>query len=61
MDWELNRAYARAIDGARDPVSLQRTQEDWRRHVRDACDNVPCVQNAYDRRTTELEAMAKRP
>lgn len=60
MDRQLARAYAEARLRAADPLVLQREEDDWRRRVRDACDSIPCIERAYDRRTAELEAVGRR-
>lgn len=59
MDWELARAYARARRVVDDAAALQREEDDWRHRVRDACDNTPCIEAAYQQRTAHLEAMAQ--
>jgi uncharacterized protein YecT (DUF1311 family) len=59
MDWELNRAYAKASRTVDNPAALQRDEDAWRYRVRDACDNTRCIEAAYDRRTAELEALAR--
>jgi uncharacterized protein len=35
--------------------ALVKEQEEWRKNVRDACNDVPCLLDAYQRRTSELE------
>jgi hypothetical protein len=61
MDRQLARAYADARLRAADPLVLQREEDDWRRRVRDACDSIPCIERAYDRRTAELDAVGRNP
>jgi hypothetical protein len=61
MDWELTRAYASAARTADDQAALQREQDDWRRHVRDACTTVRCIEAAYTERTADLTAMTRPP
>jgi hypothetical protein len=61
MDWELTRTYAGAARTADDQAALQREQDDWRRHVRDACTTVRCIEAAYTERTADLAAMTRRP
>jgi hypothetical protein len=59
MDRQLARAYADARLRAPDPLVLQREEDDWRRRVRDACDSIPCIERAYDRRTAELDTVGR--
>ena len=61
MDWELTRTYASAARTAEDQAALQREQDDWRRHVRDACTTVRCIEAAYTERTADLTAMTRPP
>jgi hypothetical protein len=61
MDRQLARAYADARLRATDPLVLQREEDEWRRRVRDACDSIPCIERAYDRRTAELDAVGRSP
>jgi uncharacterized protein len=35
--------------------ALLADQERWRKQVRDACNDVPCLMRAYEDRTSELE------
>jgi uncharacterized protein len=35
--------------------ALLAEQERWRKQVRDACNDVPCLMRAYEDRTSELE------
>jgi hypothetical protein len=59
MDWELTRAYANAQRSVDDPAALQREQDDWRWHVRNACRTVSCVEAVYTERTADLTALAR--
>ena len=59
MDWELTRAYAKAERSVDDPAALQREQDDWRWHVRNACKTVSCVEAVYTERTADLTALAR--
>ena len=59
MDWELTRAYANARRSVEDPAALQREQDDWRWHVRNACRTVSCVEAVYTERTADLSALAR--
>ncbi|WP_159017455.1 DUF4352 domain-containing protein [Cognatiluteimonas profundi] len=61
MDWELTRTYASAARTTDDQAALQREQDDWRRHVRDACTTVRCIEDAYAERTADLTAMTRPP
>lgn len=59
MDWELTRAYAKAERSVDDPAALQREQDEWRWHVRNACRTVSCVEAVYTERTADLSALAR--
>jgi len=59
MDWEMTRAYANAQRSVDDPAALQREQDDWRWHVRNACRTVSCVEAVYTERTADLTALAR--
>lgn len=59
MDWELTRAYANAQRSVDDPAALQREQDDWRWHVRNACRTVSCVESVYTERTADLSALGR--
>lgn len=59
MDWEMTRAYASAQRSVDDPAALQREQDDWRWHVRNACRSVSCVEAVYTERTADLAALAR--
>ena len=59
MDWEMTRAYASAQRSVDDPAALQREQDDWRWHVRNACRTVSCVEAVYTERTADLAALAR--
>ena len=48
-------AFRDAFYRAQDRDALIREQEQWRKNVRDACNDVPCLLEAYQRRTSELE------
>jgi hypothetical protein len=55
----MTRAYASAQRSVEDPAALQREQDDWRWHVRDACRTVSCVESVYTERTADLTALAR--
>lgn len=59
MDWELARAYAHARRYVDNKDALQRDEDNWRHHIRDACDTRRCVEVAYSSRTEQLELIAK--
>jgi uncharacterized protein len=48
-------AFRDAFNRTADKEALLKEQEDWRRNVRDACNDVSCLVEAYRRRTSELE------
>jgi len=57
MDHRLAQTVARARDQVDDPAALQREQEHWRGHVRNACNTTRCLQQAYGRRIAQLDAL----
>jgi uncharacterized protein YecT (DUF1311 family) len=59
MDWELNRAFAKARSSVADPDALQRDEDEWRHRVRDACDTTRCIESVYNQRTAALEAIGQ--
>lgn len=48
-------AFRGAYYRTQDKEALVKEQEEWRKNVRDACNDVPCLLDAYQRRTSELE------
>jgi uncharacterized protein len=48
-------AFRDAFYRTADKDALVKDQEHWRETVRDACNDVPCLLEAYQRRTLELE------
>jgi uncharacterized protein len=58
MDHQLAQSVARASDQVDDPEALQREQERWRGHVRNACGTAQCLEQAYGRRIAQLDALA---
>ncbi|HEY7760123.1 MAG TPA: hypothetical protein VIA64_11970 [Burkholderiales bacterium] len=48
-------AFRAAFYRAEDKEALVEDQERWRRTVRDACNDVPCLIRVYQDRTSELE------
>jgi uncharacterized protein len=48
-------AFRDAFYRADDKDALVEDQERWRRTVRDACNDVPCLIRVYQDRTSELE------
>jgi uncharacterized protein len=48
-------AFRGAFYRTQDREALIKEQEEWRKNVRDACNDVPCLLDAYQRRTSELE------
>ncbi len=54
-DQLMAMAFRSAFYRAQDKDALIKEQEEWRKNVRDACNDVPCLLEAYERRTSELE------
>jgi uncharacterized protein len=54
-DQLMAMAFRSAFYRAQDKDALIKEQEEWRKNVRDACNDVPCLLDAYERRTSELE------
>jgi uncharacterized protein len=54
-DQIMAMAFRDAFYRAQDRDALIKEQEQWRKNVRDACNDVPCLLEAYQRRTSELE------
>jgi uncharacterized protein len=54
-DEKMALAFRDAFNRAKDKDALIKEQDDWRKDVRDACNDVPCLLDAYQRRTSELE------
>lgn len=48
-------SYQQAMRRGVDPYELRRTQLQWRQNVRDACNDVPCLMEAFDERGAELD------
>jgi uncharacterized protein len=54
-DQMMAAAFRDAFYRTRDRDALIKEQDQWRKNVRDACNDVPCLLEAYQRRTSELE------
>ena len=54
-DQLMAMAFRDAFYRTQDKDALIKEQEEWRKNVRDACNDVPCLLEAYERRTSELE------
>jgi uncharacterized protein len=54
-DQVMAMAFRDAFYRTLDKDALIKEQEEWRKKVRDACNDVPCLMEAYERRTSELE------
>jgi uncharacterized protein len=52
---EMALAFRAAFQRTEDKEALIREQEQWRSQVRDACNDVPCLLEAYRRRAAELQ------
>jgi uncharacterized protein len=48
-------AFRDAFLRSRDKEALVQEQDEWRKNVRDACNDVPCLLRAFEQRTSELE------
>ncbi|MFL6591990.1 MAG: hypothetical protein ACJ8GK_04685 [Luteimonas sp.] len=59
LDRRLSLSLSRALGTAQDPAALRRDQDDWRRHVRDRCRTIRCLELAYGRRTAHIDALAR--
>lgn len=53
-DVELMQAYRAARNASAEKKVLQDEQNEWRKTVRDACHDVPCMLGAYEQRIAEL-------
>jgi uncharacterized protein len=51
----MSMAFRDAFNRTRDKEALIEEQEQWRKNVRDACNDVPCLLRAFERRASELE------
>lgn len=58
-DTRMVRAYKNALRVFSDPDLLTNEQLAWIREVRDTCSNVPCMLDAYNRRTREIIELTK--
>ena len=54
-DQLMAMAFRGAFYRTQDKDALIKEQDEWRKKVRDACNDVPCLLDAYQRRTSELE------
>jgi uncharacterized protein len=54
-DQRMALAFRDAFNRTADREALIEEQQAWKRDVRDACNDVPCLLEAYQRRTSELE------
>jgi uncharacterized protein len=54
-DQMMAMAFRAAFYRTQDKDALMKEQEEWRKNFRDACNDVPCLLEAYERRTSELE------
>jgi uncharacterized protein len=54
-DQLMASAFRDAFYRAQDRDALIKEQEEWRKNIRDACNDVPCLLDAYRRRASELE------
>jgi uncharacterized protein len=48
-------AFRDAFLRSRDKEALVKEQDEWRKSVRDACNDVPCLLRAFEQRTSELQ------
>jgi uncharacterized protein len=54
-DERMAVAFRDAFLRSRDKEALVQEQDEWRKNVRDACNDVPCLLRAFEQRTSELE------
>lgn len=54
-DEQMALAFRDAFLRSRDREALVQEQDEWRKNVRDACNDVPCLLRAFQQRTSELE------
>ena len=52
---QMALSFRKAMRRGVDLGELKRTQEDWYEHVRNACNDVPCLMKAFDERGAELD------
>ena len=55
-DQRMALAFRRAIHRAADPRVLMDAQRDWVHDVRDVCNDVECMLNAYEERISDLDS-----
>lgn len=51
-------AFRAAVRRGIAPNQLRSTQTQWKSEIRDRCNDVDCLTNAYDQRTIELDSLA---
>jgi uncharacterized protein len=54
-DERMARAFRAAIHRGADPRILMETQRIWIQDVRDVCNDVECLLNAYEERISDLD------
>jgi uncharacterized protein len=54
-DEVMSMAFRDAMHRVQDKEALIKEQEQWRKNVRDACNDVPCLLRVFQQRTSELE------
>jgi uncharacterized protein len=55
-DQRMALAFRRALGRGADPQALMDSQRTWMREVRDACNEVECMLNAYEERISDLDS-----
>lgn len=55
-DEQLAKAYESVLVLSDHPEIVKSQQKEWLRHIRDACQDEPCLQSAYEHRLTQLAA-----
>lgn len=48
-------AFREALNRTSDRAALLKEQKEWNQHLPDACNDVPCLMQAYRERTEELD------
>ena len=58
-DEDLAAAYSKALTDAADPAGIKRQQHQWLAEVRNQCDGIACLKEAYAARITQLASFKK--
>jgi uncharacterized protein YecT (DUF1311 family) len=55
----LDLNYRNALAISSDSLGLKRTQNEWRKSIRDTCANITCISQAYQKRNEELSSLIR--